>query len=139
MHSTNYVDTFITVAADCAVTVGTPPPSRANPSVAERTFARILAEPYGSTSDDVIFGVYADRKDLPDNDRELARAEFFSKGQPCLRASDLAKKYGWGVHHDAVGRVALYGRETAAYAALASGVGPDGRPVTVLAAMRSAR
>ncbi len=25
---------------------------------------------------------------------------FFSKGQPCLRASDLGKKYGWGIHSD---------------------------------------
>lgn len=139
MHTTNYVDTFITVAPDCPVSVGTIPPARTNPSVAARTFARILAEPYRRTSDEVIFSVYADREDLPESDRALARTRFFSKGQPCLRASDLAKKYGWGIHHDAAGRVALYGRESAAYAALSRGAGPDGRSVTVVAAMRSTR
>lgn len=46
---------------------------------------------------------------------EQARAQFFSKGQACLRASPLTKTYGFGIHSNAEGKVALYGMETAAY------------------------
>ena len=48
-------------------------------------------------------------------DRDEARAAFFARPKACLRASPLVKQYGWGLHHDAHGRVAAYGVETAAY------------------------
>jgi len=32
-----------------------------------------------------------------------------SKPHPCLRASMLPKRYGWGVHYDGNGRITLYG------------------------------
>ncbi|WP_298711512.1 DUF6157 family protein [Micrococcus sp. 2A] len=35
------------------------------------------------------------------------REAFFAKSQACLRASPLGKRHGWGLHHDAEGRVAL--------------------------------
>ncbi|MGO1521505.1 MAG: DUF6157 family protein, partial [Sphingobacterium sp.] len=44
-----------------------------------------------------------------------AREHFFSKGQPCLRTSPLTKSYGFGVHFDHNGKVAIYGVETPAY------------------------
>jgi len=43
------------------------------------------------------------------------RERFFSKGQPCFRASPLTKRYGWGVHSDAEGKVALVGCSSAEY------------------------
>jgi hypothetical protein len=61
-----------------------------------------------------------------------ARAAFFSKGQPCLRSSPLAKRYGFGIHHDAEGRVALYGMETPEYRKLAGD-----KKLKVVKAMRS--
>ena len=139
MHSTNYFDTFITVAPDSAAVEASEPPARAAPSVSERTFRMIAENPYRFTSDDVIFTVWADRNDVAEDARATARAEFFSKGQPCLRSSDLGKRYGWGVHSDAEGRVAIVGLDTAEYAALAAGSTPEGSPVTVTAAMRSKR
>jgi hypothetical protein len=99
----------------------------------------IATAPYKHTSDDVIFTVWADRRDVPAADREAARAEFFSKGQACLRASDLGKRYGWGVHSDAEGRVALVGVGTPEYDAFAAGSTPDGQPVMVTRAMKSKR
>ena len=89
IHTTNYVDTFIAIADDCAAMAGTVPPSRTEPSVAELTHAVIAANPYRYTSDDVIFTVWAGRGLVP-QDRPAARAQFFAKGQPCLRSSDLA-------------------------------------------------
>ena len=46
--------------------------------------------------------------------------EFFSRGQACLRASSLGKRFGWGVHADAEGRVALYAVDSKRYQALAA-------------------
>ncbi len=141
-HSTNYCNTFIAVAPDCPVEAGTPPPSRKTPSASERAFAMVFAAPYAHTSDDVLFTVFADRKNIPPEQRDAARAAFFAKPQACMRASDLAKKYGWGVHHDHEGHVALVPMQSQEYEAFASGqsVCPTtGEPVTVKFAMRSKR
>jgi hypothetical protein len=138
-HSTNYFNTFITVAEDSSTNLPTVPPARAEPSVAERTHAMISEQPYRHTSDDVIFTVWADRRGIPDSARADARADFFSKGQPCLRSSDLGKRYGWGVHSDAEGRVALVPIGSPEYEALAAGATVSGEPVTVKRAMRSKR
>ena len=52
-----------------------------------------------------------------------------------MRASPLPKKYGWGVHHDRAGRIALYGVESEEYRRFASGAGG----VKVVMALRSKR
>ncbi|MEV6305564.1 DUF6157 family protein [Actinoplanes sp. NPDC051861] len=139
MHSTNYVNTFIEVAEDTAAAAATVPPERATPSVAELTFRMIADAPYRHTSDDVVFGVWARRRGVPEADRTAARETFFAKGQPCLRSSDLGKRYGWGIHADAEGRVALVALGSPEYATLAAGRAPDGTTVTVTRAMRSRR
>lgn len=114
-HSTNYTRT-LTAAADDGAERGTVPPFKPeNPSIAWRTWAMIADAPYVHTSDDVIFGVWADRQGIPEAERDAARAAFFAQGRACLRASDLGKRYGWGIHHDDQGRIALYGVETEAY------------------------
>lgn len=135
----NYLDTFIAVADDCAALAGTVPAARAEPSVAALTHAMIASHPYRYTSDDVIFTVWADRRGIAPADRAAARARFFSTGQPCLRSSDLGKRYGWGVHSDSEGRVAIYPVESAEYARLGAGVSPTGTAATVTRAMRSRR
>lgn len=115
-HTTNYHQTLIAVADDAGAERGIVPPFKEeNPSIAWRTWAMIDGAPYQHTSDDVIFSVWAERKGVPDAERATARAEFFSKGQACLRASDLGKKYGWGIHSDDEGRIALYGVESDDY------------------------
>ena len=91
MGTANYIDTFIAVAPDCAAPGGTPPREGETPSVALLTFQMIHENPYRFTSDDVIFGVWADRRGIPEDDRAAAREEFFSRGQACRRASDLGK------------------------------------------------
>jgi hypothetical protein len=138
-HTTNYFDTFMAVAEDSTAAGPAAPPERTPASVAELTYRMIAENPYRFTSDDVIFTVWAERRGIPEEDREAARAEFFSKGQACLRSSDLGKRYGWGVHSDAEGRVALVGLGSREYEALQSGVAPTGDPVTVKRAMRSSR
>lgn len=116
IHTTNYFDTFIEVAEDTKAVNGTVPSSKGERrTIAELQYSLISKNPYKYTSDDVFFQVYADRNDLVDTEYEQARIHFFSKGQPCFRASPLTKSYGFGVHSDGNGKVALYGVETNDY------------------------
>ena len=114
-HSTNYFDTFIEVAEDTKAETGTKPPTKDKKTVAEMQYELISKNPYKYTSDDVLFQVYADRNDLTKGEYKQAREQFFSKGQPCFRASPLTKNYGFGVHSDNNGKIALYGMETEEY------------------------
>lgn len=115
-HTTNYNNTFIEVAEDCPALQGTIPPQKGDTlSVANIQYQMIAGHPYKYTSDEVIFQGYALKNDIAASEQETACTQFFSKGQACLRASPLAKRYGFGIHHDAEGKVALYGRESEAY------------------------
>ncbi|WP_316832839.1 DUF6157 family protein [Pedobacter aquatilis] len=134
-YSTNYQDTFIKVAEDSPAIKGESPPMKGeNKTVASMQFELISAHPYRYTSDDVLFQVYADRNDLLPQDYDEARKIFFSKGQACLRASPLTKRYGWGIHHDKTGKIALYGLESPEYEKLA-----NDQSIKHVNAMRSTR
>lgn len=115
-HTTNYKDTFIEAAEDCPTAKGEIPPVKGEAkTIANIQFDLLSRNPYRYTSDDVLFQVYALRNDLSAGELEAAREQFFSKGQACLRASPLTKRYGWGIHNDSNGKIALYGRETDKY------------------------
>jgi hypothetical protein len=115
MHTTNYYNTFIEIAEDCPISLAEVPPLKKDtPSVANLQFDMIMANPYKYTSDEVLFGIYALRNNIVSN-LETERATFFAKGQACLRASPLPKRYAWGIHHDAEGKVALYPAESIEY------------------------
>lgn len=115
VHSTNYFDTFIEVAEDTKVDKGYRPPTKDKKTVAEMQYELIVQNPYKFTSDDLLFKVFAERNDVTQEEYEQARAQLFSKGQACLRASPLTKTYGFGIHHDDHGKIALYGMETEEY------------------------
>jgi hypothetical protein len=139
MHSTNCFDTFIQVAEDCPARTGEEPPPRAgNPTVAGLQYRMIAEAPYKFTSDDVMFATSAPGRQLggkaTKKERDLARDEFFSKGQACMRASGLGKRFGWGVHADAEGRIAIYAVDSKRYQALAKDSG-----LKQVRAMRSKR
>ena len=114
--STNYFDTFIEVAEDCPIDVAEVPPNKGkSKSVALLQFEMISENPYKYSQDDVLFEVYAERNGIASKDKVAEREEFFSKGQACLRASSLTKRYGWGVHNNADGKIALYAVESTEY------------------------
>lgn len=115
IHSSNYFDTFIEVAEDTKAEYGTIPPTKEKKTVAEMQYELIAKNPYKFSSDDIFFQVFADRNDLIHSEYEQARQKFFSKGQPCFRASPLTKTYGYGVHCDSNGKVALVGMEIDEY------------------------
>ncbi len=133
--TTNYVSTFIEVAEDCPAEVGEVPPSTGRTTtVAELQYRLVAGQPYAHTSDDVIFEVHAVREGIAAEDRPARREAFFARDQAFLRASPLAKRYGWGIHHDQAGRVALIAVDSDAYRELA---GDDS--LRHLRAMRSRR
>lgn len=117
MKTTNYLDTFIAVAADCPASAGDTPAKAG--TIAALQLELLRAQPYALTSDDLLFEVHARRSGIADADRASARAAFFARPQACLRASPLVKTHGWGLHHDKHGRVAAYAVETEAYRSLA--------------------
>ncbi|MES2628646.1 MAG: DUF6157 family protein [Bacteroidota bacterium] len=115
-HTTNYFDTFIEVAEDTKAASGTKPPEKGDSkTVAAMQYELLAKHPYKYTSDDVLFQVYADRNGLTSTEYPQAREQFFSKGQACLRASPLTKTYGFGVHSDEEGKIAIYGMESKEY------------------------
>lgn len=115
IHTTNYYDTLIEVSEDTKATKGMKPPGRLNPSIAELQYDLISNHPYAFTSDDILFKVYSSRNNIPPEEQAGARNQLFSRGQPCMRTSPLAKTYGFGIHHDSEGRVAILGMESLKY------------------------
>ncbi|TDH21638.1 hypothetical protein EXU57_19240 [Segetibacter sp. 3557_3] len=119
-HTTNYYNTFIAVAEDCPATMGEVPQLKAGTkSIANLEFELMSRHPYAFTSDDILFQVFAERNQLDQAGFTEARAVLFSKGQACLRSSALGKRYGWGIHFNEEGKVALFGREQPEYQQLA--------------------
>lgn len=135
MHSTNYFNTLIEPAEDCPVEASEVPPVKGDKkSVANLQYEMLHGHPYEFTSDDVLFSVVATRKGLADDELDEQRHIYFSKGQPCFRASPLTKRYGWGIHADADGKIALLEVDSAEYHSLLT----DGS-VTKKKAMRSSK
>ena len=116
MHTTNYTDTFIAVADDCPVTAAeVPAPKGDKPTIASMQYNILHNNPYKFDSDDVIFNTYALKNDLTKKEMPAEREKFFSKGQACMRSSPLTKRYGWGVHCNDKGKIALYALESPEY------------------------
>ncbi len=114
-HTTNYQNTFIEIADDCPVSAAAAPPLKSPKTIAQLQYEMISENPYKYTSDDVIFAAYCSKNDITESEKNDARLQFFSKGQACLRSSPLAKRYGFGIHHDAEGKVAIYPAESTEY------------------------
>jgi hypothetical protein len=136
----NYYDTFIQVAPDCpAREAVVPTGKRETKSVPQIEYELLSGSPYTFTQEEVLFAVHVERQVIGKSELKSRRAalwaEFFGKPRACLRASMLPKKYGWGLHFDSEGRVALVAMESEEYRALVGGQGG----VTVLTALRNKR
>jgi len=135
MKTTNYYNTFIHIAEDCPVKSAEIPPQKdGEKTAATIQFETIKQNPYKFTSDDILFSVYAIKNKLGSKEKEKEREKFFSKGQPCFRSSPLTKRYGWGVHSNAEGKIAIYEVESAEYKKLS-----NDKTLKHLNAMRSKR
>ncbi len=136
-----YTNTFIQVAPDCPATTGEVPVARGEAqSVPAIQYDLLSRHPYRFIQDELIFEVHVRHKGIPKEEVPRRRSaiwkELFQKPHPCLRASMLPKRYGWGVHYDHKGRIALWAVDSKEYARFASG--KSGGP-QLLFAMRNKR
>ena len=126
-HTTNYTNALIEVAEDCPAATGQTPPEKEPKTAAQIQYEMLINAPYQFTSDDVVYESDGKRKGI-------SREDFFSKGQPCLRSSALGKRYGWGIHSDDAGKVAIYAVDSDDYQQLAAD-----KTVQHIKAMRSSK
>ena len=134
-------DTFVTVAPDCSASSGVVPIARgATPTVASIHYELLARAPYTMTLEDLMVATHVRREGLSESEAsdlaEAIRERLFAKPYPCMRASPLPKRFGWGVHHDREGRIALVAVNSEGYRRFAEGL-VDG--VEVVAALRSKR
>jgi hypothetical protein len=115
IHTTNYTNTLIEPAEDCPVSVSTIPPDSEKPIVARQQYDLLASNDYKYSSDEVLFRIYALRNDITESEWQQARENFFSKGQACFRASPLTKRFGWAIHSDSAGKIALVSTASAEY------------------------
>lgn len=119
-YAMSYFDTFIQVAPDCPVRVAVIPVAKGkNRSIAVLEYELLSSEPYSYTQEWLQFSVHALHKAIPTSEQKSRRqelwAEFFIKPLACLRASPLPKKYGWGIHLNRDGKIAIYPVESNQY------------------------
>ncbi|MDW9379555.1 DUF6157 family protein [Chryseobacterium sp. JV558] len=133
-YTTNYTNTFIEIAEDCPVSQAQIPPEKKEKTVAHLQYDKLINNPYQYSSDDIIFECYAIKNDISENETQEEREKFFSTGQACLRASPLAKRYGFGIHHNKEEKVALVPIDSKEYHALLNDIS-----ITKTKAMRSKR
>lgn len=121
----NYINTFIAVSPDTKAKVGSLPPARdSKRSIAQIEYELIAPQPYKLTQEEVQFSVHVERTGVTPAQLKAKRNElwsaFFSKPMACMRTSPLAKSYGWGLHFDNEGKVALVPIESQKYQQLSS-------------------
>jgi hypothetical protein len=134
-ESMNYYDTLIEVADDCPATEAQVPQARGGKKTkAVVEYELLFKHPYKYSEEDIAFETYAALHDIPKGIWPKERKKFLSKGHPHLRVSSLAKRYGWGIHNNAEGKIALVAVESPEYKQLAN----DPR-ITKIKAFRSTR
>ncbi len=131
----NYYDTLIEVADDCPVTEAQVPRTRgAKKTKALVEYELLVNRPYKYTEEDIAFETYAVLHEIPKAIWLEERKQFLSKGHPHLRVSGLPKRYGWGIHNDSEGKIALIAVESPLYTQLLNDPG-----ITKIKAFRSSR
>ena len=134
-------NTFILVADDSPAEVGIVPEAKGDKRPIHLIQYELLTEnPYTLTHEDLTYEVFVQRQGFMSEELETRGSEIctelLSKEHPCLRASSLTKRYGWGAHYDENGKIALYSMDSAEYVRLAE---MDERAGKVILAMRSKR
>jgi hypothetical protein len=117
----SYTDAFIQVAPDCPATTGEIPATKGEKqTVAVIQYELLSRHPYRFTQEELYFEVHVRRQGIAPAEVARRRAaiwqELFGKPQACLRTSPLPKRYGWGVHYDQAGRIAIWAVDSPEYA-----------------------
>lgn len=115
-----YIDTFIKVSDDCPVVESEIPVLKTEKKPMHLIQYELLKNnPYKYGHEDLIYEVFVRQKEISKEairtDSEKIKKELFSKGHPCLRASALIKRYGFGAHYNEKGKIAIYPMESKDY------------------------
>lgn len=116
----SYKNTLVKVAEDCPVTRSEIPRIRnENIPVHVHQYELLSKHPYKFGHEELLFEVYLKQNELPDDLSDAMadsiREKLFSKGHPCMRASALTKRYGFGAHYDEEGKIAIFPMESEEY------------------------
>ena len=139
----HWTNMLVAVSPDCPVYEGVEPVSKRDAKPAHVIQYELLSQnPYVYTFEEQLFEVYMRHKgyssEMGEAEKERVREELLAKSHPCMRASMLPKKYGWGVHYNHEGKIALYGMESEAYQTLLEEA-KRGETMELQLAMRSSR
>ena len=105
----SYKNTLITISEDSKVTSAKVPVIKnEKPTVAYIEHDLINNNPYEFTQEDVQFKTYLIKNQIEAENAAELREQFFSKSKACFRASPLVKNYGWGIHYNNQGKIAIY-------------------------------
>ncbi|MGM0921244.1 MAG: DUF6157 family protein [Bacillota bacterium] len=131
----SYKNTFIKISEDSIVSSAiVPVPRNGKPTIASIEYDLIKDNPYKYTEEDVQFKTYLVKNQIESNNLDELRDQYFTKPKACFRASPLVKKYGWGIHYDDKGKMAIYDVKSETYNQL---LNLDN--ITILKGMRSKR
>lgn len=131
----SYKNTLITISEDSKATSAIVPVTRnGKPTIASIEYDLIKNNPYKFTQEDVQFKTYLIKNQKEEENTDELRKKFFSKSMACFRASPLVKNYGWGIHYDDQGKIAIYDVKSEIYNQL---LNQD--KITNLTGMRSKR
>jgi hypothetical protein len=116
----NPADQFIEIAPDCPAAKSViPHDTDGKRSIATIEYDLLSSKPYGYTLAELKFATHVLHKQIPATElkahAQQLRDAFFSKPYACMRASPLTKKYGWGVHYDKDGKIAIFPVESKEY------------------------
>lgn len=105
----SYKNTLITIPEDSKVSSAKVPVIRnEKPTIAYIEHDLINNNPYKFTQEDVQFKTYLIKNQMEAENAAELREQFFSKSKACFRASPLVKNYGWGIHYNNQGKIAIY-------------------------------
>lgn len=101
MTSTIIPNSFIAISPDCPIFTAEIPPIKNPRTIPQIEYEMIMNNPYTYSSDDVLYAANAER-------RGISREAYFATVQPDFRLSPLVKRYGWGLHTNLEGKIAIY-------------------------------
>ena len=105
----SYKNTLITISEDSKVSSAKVPVIRnEKPTIAYIEHDLINNNPYKFTQEDVQFKTYLIKNQMEAENSAELREQYFSKSKACFRASPLVKNYGWGIHYNNQGKIAIY-------------------------------
>ena len=105
----SYKNTLITISEDSKVSSAKVPVIKnEKPTIAYIEHDLINNNPYKFTQEDVQFKTYLIKNQMEAENSAELREQYFSKSKACFRASPLVKNYGWGIHYNNQGKIAIY-------------------------------